>query len=146
MEAKKKKEKLYEKLHMDRFNFWTSMTFLIIILSLVFIIYPFAKLFIQSFQDPSTNAFTFANYLKFFQKKYYQEALWHSLFISFAVTIFATALGVPLAYLGTRFNLYGKRIINIMVVLSMLSPPFIGAYHAARAQRLHHASAGEARH
>ena len=42
MEAKKKKEKLYEKLHMDRFNFWTSMTFLIIILSLVFIIYPFA--------------------------------------------------------------------------------------------------------
>ena len=128
MEAKKKKEKLYEKLHMDRFNFWTSMTFLIIILSLVFIIYPFAKLFIQSFQDPSTNAFTFANYLKFFQKKYYQEALWHSLFISFAVTIFATALGVPLAYLGTRFNLYGKRIINIMVVLSMLSPPFIGAY------------------
>ena len=128
MEAKKKKEKLYEKLHMDRFNFWTSMTFLIIILSLVFIIYPFAKLFIQSFQDPSTNAFTFANYLKFFQKKYYQEVLWHSLFISFAVTIFATALGVPLAYLGTRFNLYGKRIINIMVVLSMLSPPFIGAY------------------
>ena len=44
------------------------------------------------------------------------------------MTIFATALGVPLAYLGTRFNLYGKRIINIMVVLSMLSPPFIGAY------------------
>lgn len=119
---------LRERLHMDRFNFWTSMIFLIIILSLIFIVYPFFKLFIQSFQDPSTNAFTVQNYIKFFQKKYYQEALWHSLFISVVVTVLATALGVPLAYLGTRFNLYFKRAINVMVVISMLSPPFIGAY------------------
>lgn len=119
---------LRERLHMDQFNFWTSMIFLIIILSLIFIVYPFFKLFIQSFQDPSTNAFTVRNYIKFFQKKYYQEALWHSLFISVVVTVLATALGVPLAYLGTRFNLYFKRAINVMVVISMLSPPFIGAY------------------
>lgn len=113
---------------LNRFNFWTCMTCLLIILSLIFILYPFAKLFIQSFQDPSTNAFTFDNYLKFFQKKYYQEALGHSMLISVLVTVLATALGVPLAYLGTRFNLYCKRVINMMVVLSMLSPPFIGAY------------------
>lgn len=119
---------LRERLHMDQFNFWTSMIFLIIILSLIFIVYPFFKLFIQSFQDPSTNAFTVQNYIKFFQKKYYQEALRHSLFISVVVTVLATALGVPLAYLGTRFNLYFKRAINVMVVISMLSPPFIGAY------------------
>lgn len=123
-----KKKPLNEKLHMDGFNFWTSMIFLIVILSLIFIVYPFFKLFIQSFQDPGTKAFTVANYIKFFQKKYYQEALWHSIFISVIVTILATALGVPLAYLGTRFNLYFKRAINVMVVLSMLSPPFIGAY------------------
>lgn len=75
-----------------------------------------------------TNAFTMSNYLKFFQKKYYQEALGHSLLISTVVTILATLLGVPLAYIGSRFNLYWKRLINVMVVLSMLSPPFIGAY------------------
>lgn len=126
--AKDNRKTLREKLHMDQFNFWTSMIFLIIILSLIFIVYPFFKLFIQSFQDPATSAFTVQNYIKFFQKKYYQEALWHSLFISAVVTVLATALGVPLAYLGTRFNLYFKRAINVMVVISMLSPPFIGAY------------------
>lgn len=28
----------------------------------------------------------------------------------------------------TRFNIWGKSIINIMIILSLLSPPFIGAY------------------
>lgn len=113
---------------MDKFNFWVCMTFLIIILCLIFIVFPFAKLFIQSFQNQETQAFTFENYLKFFQRKYYQEALWHSLLISAVVTVLATVLGVPLAYIGTRYNLYCKKLINVMVVLSMLSPPFIGAY------------------
>ncbi|MBU9728570.1 ABC transporter permease [Diplocloster modestus] len=127
-ENTKPKKKIYEKLHMDRFNFWTIMSLLILILCLIFIVYPFLKLIVQSFQNPDTNAFTMSNYLKFFQKKYYQEALGHSLLISTVVTILATLLGVPLAYIGSRFNLYWKRLINVMVVLSMLSPPFIGAY------------------
>lgn len=124
----KPKKKIYEKLHMDKFNFWTIMSLVILILCLIFIVYPFLKLIVQSFQNPDTNAFTMSNYLKFFQKKYYQEALGHSLLISTVVTILATLLGVPLAYIGSRFNLYWKRLINVMVVLSMLSPPFIGAY------------------
>ena len=127
-ENTKPKKKIYEKLHMDKFNFWTIMSLVILILCLIFIVYPFLKLIVQSFQNPDTNAFTMSNYLKFFQKKYYQEALGHSLLISTVVTILATLLGVPLAYIGSRFNLYWKRLINVMVVLSMLSPPFIGAY------------------
>lgn len=128
MEEKTKKKKIYEKLHIEKFDFWVIMSLLIIILCLVFIVYPFLKLIIQSFQNPETNAFTLSNYIKFFQKKYYQEALWHSLLISTVVTLLATALGVPLAYIGSRFNLYGKKLIYVMIVLSMLSPPFIGAY------------------
>ena len=127
-ENTKPKKKIYEKLHMDKFNFWTIMSLVILILCLIFIVYPFLKLIVQSFQNPDTNSFTMSNYLKFFQKKYYQEALGHSLLISTVVTILATLLGVPLAYIGSRFNLYWKRLINVMVVLSMLSPPFIGAY------------------
>lgn len=126
--AKKTKKKLYDKLHMRKVDFWVIVSMLIIIFCLLFIVYPFFKMIGQSFYDAETNAFTLANYLKFFEKKYYQEALVHSLLVSTLVTIFATALGVPLAYIGTRFNLYFKRVIYVMIVLSMLSPPFIGAY------------------
>lgn len=127
-EEKAKKKKLYEKLHMDRVDFWVIMSLVIIIFCLIFIVYPFFKMIVQSFQDSKSQAFTLANYMKFFRKSYYQEALGHSLLISTVVTILATALGVPLAYIGTRFNLYFKKAIYVMIVLSMLSPPFIGAY------------------
>lgn len=127
-EQNAKKKKLYDKLHMRKIDFWVIVSMLIIIFCLIFIVYPFFKMIGQSFYDAETNAFTLANYLKFFQKKYYQEALVHSLLVSTLVTIFATALGVPLAYIGTRFNLYFKKVIYVMIVLSMLSPPFIGAY------------------
>lgn len=122
------KKKLYEKLHWNKVDFWVIVSLLIIIFCMLFIVYPFFKMIGQSFYDSKTNAFTLANYLKFFNKKYYQEALLHSLLVSTLVTIFATALGVPLAYIGTRFNLYLKKLIYVMIVLSMLSPPFIGAY------------------
>lgn len=127
-EQSAKKKKLYEKLHWRKVDFWVIASLLIIIFCMLFIVYPFIKMIGQSFYDTETNAFTLANYLKFFNKKYYQEALVHSLIVSTLVTIFATALGVPLAYIGTRFNLYLKRAIYVMIVLSMLSPPFIGAY------------------
>lgn len=122
------KKKLHQRLRIDKFNFWTIMTLVILIFCLIFIVFPFFKLIVQSFENQETNAFTLENYARFFQKKYYQEALYHSLLISTVVTVFTVALGVPLAYISSRYNIYAKKIINVMVVLSMLSPPFIGAY------------------
>lgn len=33
-----------------------------------------------------------------------------------------------MAYVVTRYDIKGKKIINILVILSLMSPPFIGAY------------------
>ena len=127
MESSKKK-KIYERLHMDKFSFWTIVSLVIIILCIIFIVYPFLNLIIQSFHDSKTETFTLKNYMRFWEKKYYKQALGNSLLISSVVTNLATCLGVPLAYIGTRFNLYLKKLIYVMIVLSMVSPPFIGAY------------------
>lgn len=124
----KTKKKIHERFHADKFNFWLIVSLLILIFCLIFIVFPFLKLIIQSFHDSKNNTFTLANYMRFFEKKYYKQALRNSLVISAVVTVLATCLGVPLAYIGTRFNLYLKRVIYVMIVLSMLSPPFIGAY------------------
>ena len=125
--TKPPKKPLYERLRMDRFNFWTIVILALIVFSTIFIIYPFGKLFLQSFTT-GEKAFTLDNYLRFFVKKYYRNALFNSLKICVLTTALAVLIGVPMAYVTTRFNLYAKKLINIMIVLSMLSPPFIGAY------------------
>ena len=110
-----------------RLNFWTGVIIVFAIIAALFIIYPFAQLFIQSF-FPKGGAFSLKNYQTFFEKKYYMTGLKHSLALCCCATGLGVILGIPMAYAVSRFNVWGKRAINIMVVLSMLSPPFIGAY------------------
>lgn len=110
-----------------RLNFWTVVIIVFSIIAILFILYPFAQLFIQSF-FPKGGAFSLKNYQTFFEKKYYMTGLRHSLTLCCCATVLGVVLGIPMAYVTSRFNVWGKRVINIMVVLSMLSPPFIGAY------------------
>lgn len=109
------------------FGFWSIVVIVLLVLAAIFIVYPFAKLFYQSF-FPKGGTFSLSNYAKFFSKKYYMVGLRNSMLICVCTTILGTLIGIPMAYISTRFNIWGKRIINMAVVLSMLSPPFIGAY------------------
>ena len=111
-----------------KFDFWTVVTLVISLIFLVFFIYPLFSLFISGFKDAATGEFTFANFVRFFEKKYYYKALLNSFTVTICVTILAILIGAPLAYLTTAFNIKGKKLVEILVIISMLSPPFIGAY------------------
>ncbi len=109
------------------FNFWTIVIFSISIFFLIFIVYPFGKMVINSFVD-KTGTVGFSNYIRFFTKKYYQTALFNSMKVCLMTTVLAVLIGVPMAYVVSRFNVWAKRLINMLVVISLMSPPFIGAY------------------
>ena len=42
--------------------------------------------------------------------------------------IFSVLIGVPMAYLMTRFNIWGKTVWHVLIILSLMCPPFLGAY------------------
>jgi len=109
-------------------SFWIIVSASLLALMIVFLVYPFSSLFLKSFYHSETHRPSFVNFIDFFTTPYYFNTLKHSLTVSGLTTVLATLIGVPLAYIMTRFNVWGKSIINIMIVLSLLSPPFIGAY------------------
>lgn len=119
--------KLKEKLKL-KLDFWNIVTIAIALIFIVFFIYPLFSLFLSGFKSPETGEITLANFAKFFQKKYYYKALGNSFKVTVCVTILAILIGSPLAYIMTAFKIKGKKIIEILVIISMLSPPFIGAY------------------
>ena len=43
-------------------------------------------------------------------------------------TITTLVVGVPIAYVMSRYNVWGKQFIHIFIIMSLMSPPFIGAY------------------
>ena len=111
-----------------RLDFWFWVKLLVIGFMLVFLIYPFCTLITRSFFSAKTEQFSLENYISFFTKKYYYSALGRSLFVSCVTTCTALLVGVPMAYVMSRYNVFGKNFIHIFIIMSLMSPPFIGAY------------------
>lgn len=111
-----------------KLDFWTVITLGIAVVFALFLVYPLYSLFISGFKDPATGAVTLNNFIKFFQKKYYYQGLINSFVITSLVTVLSVLIGAPMAYLMTAYKVKGKNVIDLLIIISMLSPPFIGAY------------------
>ena len=109
-------------------SFWTVCTIVLVIFFAVFLVYPLGSMLIRSFEESGTPGFSLGNYIDFFRSSYYYSTLLHSLFVGFFSTVVSTVVGVLLAYLMTRYNVWGKRIIRLLFIVALMSPPFIGAY------------------
>ena len=111
-----------------RLDIWGSVTLGMIGIYLLFLIYPMAHLMQQSVYDPQTGQFSMANFIKFFSKSYYFNTLLNSFKVSLAATFLSIFIGTPLAYLFSAYKIRGKSMLNILIVISSMSAPFIGAY------------------
>ena len=104
------------------------VTIVITLVFALFIIYPLFSLFVSAFKDPKLQTFSWVNFQKFLSKKYYMRALGNSFKVTTVTTLLAVLIGAPLAYITTAYKIKGKGFLDIMIIISMLSPPFIGAY------------------
>ena len=110
-----------------RFDFWAFVGLLSLIFFGLFLVIPVIRMLVFSVQKGDA-VFTFDNFARFFSRKYYTRALGNSIKVVSAATLLVMVIGVPLAYITTTFKIRGNRLINILIVISMLSPPFLGAY------------------
>ena len=110
------------------YDSWLIITILLLAFYLFFMIYPMISLVKQSFLDKETGLFSMTNYMEFFNNKSNVLALQHSFSISVWVTVFSLILGVPLAYFTTCYKIRGSKLLRVLIILSSMSPPFVGAF------------------
>lgn len=113
------------KFHWD---FWAGITVLSIAVFALFLIYPLFSLFVSAFQDAETGAWSMANFVHFFERKYYYQSMINSFYVTTCVTVLAVIIGTAVAYFMTLYRVKFKNAVEICIVISLLSPPFIGAY------------------
>ncbi len=117
-----------KKILAGHFNFWNLITVFGFILVIIFLLFPLFNIFKASFIDKETGVLSLSNYREFLSQKYYRGTILNSLIVSFGGTLGAFCFGIPLAFFTTRYRVLGKPLISTLAVLSLLSPPFIGAY------------------
>lgn len=111
-----------------RFSMWSGISIFALLVFALFFLYPIVNLFVQCLVDPKTGAVSFENFQKFFSKPYYYRTFLNSLKVTCCVTLLAMLVGMPMAYITKAYKIYGLSIINVIVIMSILSPPFVGAY------------------
>ena len=110
-----------------RNDVWSMVTVLAIIFYLVFLLYPLFSILRQAIVN-TDGQITLEYFQKIFSKAYYSNAIWHSLLISGVVTLVSVLIATPMAYIMSTMKIRFAGALQILILVSSMSAPFIGAY------------------
>lgn len=110
------------------FGFWPVVTALVLVLIVGLLLLPVANIVGVSLSAGAKTGGIFENYVNFFSERFYYQTLLNSFWVSIWPMIFAVCLGVPAAYFVNRYDIWGRGFVRAAVVLTFVSPPFIGSY------------------
>ena len=111
-----------------RYDIWSTVTLIIFLIYIIMLVFPLLTILVKSVQDGDTGSFSLAYFKQFFSKKYYYGSLFNSLKVTTCVTILTIILAIPLAYIMATFKIKGKSAIQVLILISSMQAPFIGAY------------------
>ncbi|MDO7266651.1 ABC transporter permease [Shouchella clausii] len=110
------------------FNGWNWITLSIVLFFALFILFPVVLVLNKSIYNGEAGRFTLEHFSLFFERKFYWVTLWNSIKVTVVATVLAVLIGLPLAYMLRRVKIFGSGIVQILIIVSYISPPFIGAY------------------
>ena len=91
-----------------------------------FFAYPIWAALESAFRGPN-HQFTLDYVSEVFLNELYREGLWNSFIIAVWTTLGALCLALPLAVCYVRFAFPGRALMNSLVLVPMILPPFVGA-------------------
>ena len=70
---------------------------------------------------------TFAYFEELFRNPIYVEGLVNSFYMGLFTTILALVIALPLALISNTWQFRGKEILNALILVPLILPPFVGA-------------------
>jgi iron(III) transport system permease protein len=92
----------------------------------VFVVYPLGAVLSRSFQGEQ-GGFSLENYARFARFGYLWSALWNSVLVGAVTGVAGVLLGYLAAFSITRTNIPGKKLLHLLFILPIISPPFTSA-------------------
>lgn len=110
------------------FSFWPIVTVSALVITTLLLLLPVYNIIGLSFSGKDAHQSIFDNYIMFFSEPYYYRSIINSFIVSISATVLALWVGIPAAYYVNRYNIWMRSLIKTIVVLTFVSPPFIGSY------------------
>lgn len=92
----------------------------------LFFAYPIVHTVKEAFVG-ADGKITIGYFVELFQNPIYVEGLLNSFYMGLFTTILALAIALPLALLSNRWQFPGKSLLNSLILVPLILPPFVGA-------------------
>jgi len=122
---KNMKEKIQQLRMLTRDPLLFSLIIIILVSLIVFILYPLAKVIIVSVFPEG--AFTLEIMGKVISSWHLRRAFFNSLMMGVLTATFGSLIGFIFAFTITRTDIPFKKFFNLIAIVPIISPPFIGA-------------------
>jgi ABC-type Fe3+ transport system permease subunit len=104
------------------------------ILMFIFSFYMFLPI-----MNITLSAFDFSDFSNFFQYFFfcfndpsYRQSLFNALFAGLTTTFICSIIGLTITIIFARYQFFGKKFFQILAILPLVSPPFVGAFALGR--------------
>jgi iron(III) transport system permease protein len=111
----------------NRFDMWTGVTLIFLLLFLLILVYPLFEILRQSVRGEN-GRLTLSQFVRFFSQPYYSKTILNSFKVSVSITLVTLLIGIPISYFYSFYKLKGAKFLFIVSILCCMSAPFIGAY------------------
>ncbi|MCK5930957.1 MAG: iron ABC transporter permease [Fulvimarina manganoxydans] len=102
-----------------------ALVVLIALSVLLFVVYPLLRVFATSVQVEGQ--WSLDGYEALIARRLYRSALFNSLTVATIVGLISVAIGFVMAFVLTRLDVPGKRVLHYVTILPIVSPPFVSA-------------------
>lgn len=110
------------------FDPWRVVLVLAWLVLFALLIWPLSSIVSASLTDNDTGRFSFGNFQEIWETRAYRRAVVNTFIAGTGGMLGSVLIGVTLACITARFVIYGKQTIQLLAILALVSPPFIGAY------------------
>ena len=112
--------------HTRDYKVWNVLAIIAFAVFSFFFLYPLINLLLKGFfKDGQLDL---SAYKRFFASKYYMQAIRNSFKVSTIVTVLTVITGLTFAMIVRHYNIKGKKILDILLLVSTITPPFLGSY------------------
>lgn len=111
-----------------RFDPWVFVQIAAWTILFLLLIWPLSSILLASFVNNDTGGVGFSNYQEVVETRAFRRAFVNTLIAGFGGMIGSLVIGVTLAWVTARHLIFGKQTIQVLAILALVSPPFIGAY------------------
>jgi iron(III) transport system permease protein len=108
-------------------DFWIFVAVAAWAILALLLLAPLGLVLVSSFRDES-GQLTLANWQRLFSTARYFNAFVNTLIVGFGGLAGALLLGSIMAFCMARIRIAGGRLVSMLAILALVSPPFIGAY------------------